>query len=130
MKKVLSGLAVIVIGLGLAACGGDDSGTVASDNGSTTSTTAASTAAHENTVSVAASGFAFEPKTATAKAGTVFFDITNKDDTKHTFTIDNTKVDIELDPMGSGTAEADLAAGTYTWHCKIHSTMTGTLTVS
>ena len=28
------------------------------------------------------------------------------------------------------TAEAALAAGTYAWHCKIHSSMTGTLTVT
>ena len=129
MKKVLSGLVVLVVALGLAACGDDDdSGTVASDKGS--STTAAEGGEEANTVKVTASGIAFDPTTASAKAGEVYFDITNKDDTKHTFTIDGTKVDIALDPKGSGTAEADLDAGTYEWHCKIHASMTGTLTVS
>ena len=120
MQRVLSGLVVIVLALGLAACGDDDdSPTVASDNG-----------AAGSTVEVTASGFAFSPTTADATAGTVSFDITNEDDTKHTFTIDDTDVDIQLDAKSSGSAEADLDAGTYEWHCTIHASMTGTLTVA
>jgi plastocyanin len=123
MRKLVSGLIVVIIGFGLVACGDDDddSGTVASsDSGET----------HENTVTVKASGTAFDPTTAEATAGEVYFEVTNEDNTKHTFTIDDADVDIALDPKGSGEAEADLEAGEYEWHCTIHSSMTGTLTVT
>jgi plastocyanin len=130
MRKVLSGFVVIVTVLGLAACGDDDdSGGVATSAGAAV-TTAASGGEQTNTITITVSGNAFDPATAEAKAGNVVFDVTNQDSVSHTFTIDGTDVDIALDPNGSGTAEAELAAGTYAWHCKIHPSMTGTLTVT
>jgi plastocyanin len=126
MRRLLGGLMVVVmVALGLVACGDDDD-----DGGGTAATEQSSSSAEENTVAVTAKGFAFDPTSAKAEAGEVYFSITNEDDTKHTFTIDGTDVDISLDPKGTGTAEADLDAGTYEWHCTIHSSMTGTLTVS
>ena len=137
MRRLLGGLAIVALGLGLTACGGNDNGGAIESSGSTTtaaaggsSTTAGSSSEHENTVNVTASGFAFDPTTATAKAGEVYFEITNKDTTNHTFTIDGTDVDIKLDGGGSGEKETELEAGTYEWHCTIHSSMKGTLTVS
>jgi plastocyanin len=137
MRRLLGGLAIVALGLGLAACGGDDDGTVAAPDSSTTtaaaggsSTTAGSSAAHENTVNVTASGFAFKPTTATAKAGEVYFEIKNDDTTNHTFTIDGTDVDIHLSAQSTGEQETELKAGSYDWHCSIHSSMKGTLTVS
>lgn len=124
MRKLLAALVVVVMGLGLASCGDDDDDGGAVASGDDTETT------EPNTVSVTAENTAFSPDTATATAGEVYFAITNKDSTKHTFTIDGTDVDIKLDPNGSGEAEADLDAGDYEWHCSIHSSMTGTLTVS
>jgi len=120
MRRIPAALiaVLVVVGLGAAACGDDD------DSSSSGSSSASST------VSVTASGFAFSPATATAKAGSVHFDVTNKDDTKHTFTIDGTSVNIQLDGGKSGSTDADLKAGSYEWHCTIHSNMTGTLTVS
>jgi plastocyanin len=44
--------------------------------------------------------------------------------------VDGTSVDIPLPPNGSGSATATLAAGGYDFRCRIHSSMTGTLTVS
>jgi plastocyanin len=38
-------------------------------------------------------------------------------------------VNIALPPGGSGTATATLTAGSYEFHCNIHASMTGTLTV-
>ena len=121
MRRVLGTVVVmLIVAFGLAACGGDDddSGTVA-DGGE-----------KANTVEVTAEGTAFDPTTATATVGEVYFSVTNNDGFDHTFTIDGTDVDIALDANGSGTAEAELAAGTYQWHCKIHPSMTGTLTVT
>ena len=130
MRKVLSGFVVIVTVLGLAACGDDDddSGAVATSAGGAV-TTAAPGGEQTNTITITVSGNAFDPATAEATAGNVVFEVTNQDSVSHTFTIDGTDVDIALDPNGSGTAEAELAAGTYEWHCKIHPSMTGTLTV-
>jgi cytochrome c oxidase subunit 2 len=123
MRKLLIGFLAIVVATGLAACGGDD------DDGGTVGPAGGGNGA-ASTVTVKASGFAFDPTTASAKAGEVTFEVSNDDTTNHTFTIDDTDVDIKLDPKGSGTAKATLEAGTYQWHCSIHSSMKGTLTVS
>jgi plastocyanin len=128
MRTIPAGLVAVILTLGVvAACGGDDDGTVASP--STTSTTAAGAAA-TSTVSVTASGFKFSPDTATATAGTVHFEVKNEDSTNHTFTITGTKVDLHVDGSGTAEGDADLAAGSYEWHCSIHPSMKGTLTVS
>ena len=118
MRRVLSTLVVmLIVALGLAACGDDDGG--ADDGGG-----------EANTVKVTAEGSKFDPTEADAKAGDVSFQITNKDSFKHTFTIDDTHVDIALDGGTTSGAQATLDAGTYEWHCTIHSSMKGTLTVS
>jgi plastocyanin len=125
MRRIPAGLVAVLLFVGIAAaCGGDDSGGAVSSPSTTTKT------AEPNTVAVTASGFKFSPATATAKAGEVYFEVKNEDSTNHTFTIDGTDVNIKLSGKSSGEAQADLAAGTYEWHCTIHSSMTGTLTVS
>ena len=130
MRKVLTGFVVIVTTLGLAACGDDDDGGAAATSAGASATTAAVGGEQSNTITITVSGNAFDPNTVSATAGKVVFNVTNQDSVKHTFTIDGTDVDIALDPNGSGSAEAQLAPGTYPWHCKIHTSMTGTLTVT
>jgi plastocyanin len=132
MRRLLGGLAIVALGLALTACGSDDNGGAIESSGATTSTAAGggSSSEHDNTVSVTASDFAFKPATATAKAGEVYFEVKNDDTTNHTFTIDGTDVDIHLDAGASGEKETELQAGSYEWHCTIHSSMKGTLTVS
>lgn len=133
MRRVLAGLAVATLGLALAACGSSDNGgAIASSDSSSTTTTisTASSSEKENTVAVTASGFAFSPTTATAKAGAVYFEVTNKDSTTHTFTIDGTDVDIRISAGTTGEKEVNLKAGTYEWRCSIHTSMKGTLTVT
>lgn len=125
MRRIPAGLVAVLLTVGLAAaCGGDDSGGTVSSPSTTTK------AADQNTVTVTASGFKFSPTTATAKAGNVHFAVKNEDGTNHTFTIDGTDVNIKLAGNGSGEADATLDAGTYEWHCTIHPSMTGTLTVT
>ena len=130
MRKVLTGFVVIVTAIGLAACGDDDDGGAAVTSAEASATTAGAGGEQTNTITITVSGNAFDPATAEAAAGKVVFNVTNQDSLKHTFTIDGTDVDIALDPNGSGSAEAELAPGTYPWHCKIHTSMTGTLTVT
>jgi plastocyanin len=134
MRRLLGGLAIVTLGLAFSACGGNDNGGAiqSSDSSTSTSTTASggTSSEHENTVNVTASGFAFKPTTATAKAGEIYFEVKNDDTTNHTFTIDGTDVDIHLDGGKSGEKETTLKAGSNEWHCTIHTSMKGTLTVS
>jgi plastocyanin len=81
-------------------------------------------------VAVKIANFAFDPATVTAKVGdTITW--TNMDSTGHTATIkDNgacTTPTLAKDATGSITFSQ---AGTYDFFCKIHPTMTGTITVS
>jgi plastocyanin len=56
--------------------------------------------------------------------------VTNKDTVMHTVTSDDGKsFDVSIDPGKTATFTAP-AAGTYKFHCKIHSQMHGTLTVT
>jgi plastocyanin len=65
--------------------------------------------------------------TTPVKAGSTVT-VQNNDNVTHTVTSDDGKFDISIDAGKSGTFTAP-AAGTYKFHCKIHSQMHGTLTV-
>jgi plastocyanin len=79
-------------------------------------------------IAVTASGFAFAPTELEVAAGTEIL-VENADGVAHTFTIDGTEIDLELDPGDVEDAEIDLDTGSYGFHCRFHSSMTGTLTV-
>jgi len=56
--------------------------------------------------------------------------VQNNDNVMHTVTSDdNTSFDVSIDPGKSATFTAPSKAGSYKFHCKIHSSMHGTLTV-
>ena len=75
-------------------------------------------------------GLAFHPDCFAAKSASSIT-IQNKDSVTHTFTIDGTQVDVTIEGGTTFNGEsAGLAPGTYPFHCKIHSTMTGTVIVS
>jgi len=142
--------AAVAMSLIAASCGDDDSPTVedpAEDSSSATTTTTAPTATTEPTATTAptsqptlASGpepgqqyrltisdFAFTPNPITIKAG-VIVAWNNKDSVTHTVTGDKGEFDAELSP-GRGYGRAFNTPGTFAYHCKIHTTMTGTITV-
>jgi plastocyanin len=77
---------------------------------------------------VAISGFAFSPKDVTVTVGdTITW--TNSDATAHTATADDGSFDTgTIGANGTGTATFS-TAGSFPYHCKIHSSMTGTITV-
>jgi plastocyanin len=72
------------------------------------------------------SGFEFEGATVAAGA-TV--GVTNADSTTHTVTSDDDLFDVSVSGGESGELTAPDEAGSYEYHCAIHSSMTGTLVV-
>jgi plastocyanin len=121
-----------------AACssGSDDTGGSTGD-GATGATSAAGCTA-DNAVDltgddpfvVTIQDLAFSPDCfAAASASSIT--IENMDSVTHTFTIDGTQVDVSIDggQMSNGES-AGLDPGMYPFHCKIHSSMTGTVIVS
>lgn len=123
MKRILAILAVTV--LTLSACGGSDDTTDSEqDDGSGGSNSTAELA-------VAAQDFQFSPAELNVEAGAdVTIEFTNEGDAPHTFTAEDIDADESLDPGGSTTIEFTAGeAATIEWHCKIHTSMTGTITV-
>lgn len=107
--------------LATAACSGSSS-----TSPSTPSPAASSAAGSGSTVSIV--NFSFQPATITISAGTTVT-WTNKDNVGHTVTADDGS--FKSDRLGSGTtfSEAFATAGTFTYHCSIHTSMTGTVIV-
>jgi plastocyanin len=138
--RALAGLAVGAVLL-LAAC---------SSSGATTAPSAAAPSAEASTpasspaagggaactqsasagqVAVDIKDFAFGSGTIQAKVGDVVT-FTNKDSAPHTATLDDGSCSTGTINSGSSDGLMFSAAGTYTFHCKIHSSMKGTITVS
>jgi plastocyanin len=116
-----------------AACSSDDGG----DGGGITATGAvgctpdnATDLTGDDPFTVSIQDLAFQPDCFSAKSASSIT-VDNKDDVTHTFTIDDTQVDVSIDAGQTFNGEsAGLAAGTYQFHCKIHSSMTGTVIVT
>ncbi|MFI5225180.1 MAG: cupredoxin domain-containing protein [Candidatus Limnocylindrales bacterium] len=73
--------------------------------------------------------FAFSPSTITIAAGsTVTW--TNNDTTAHTVTLDDGSATSDDIAAGSTFQHTFTTAGTFTYHCKIHPTMTATVVVT
>ena len=149
--RALLGLGLVGI-LVLAACGDDSSSNTDSGAPSTEASSAAAPAATSGDVAqpgygipadltqpaaggasgglgtVTAQNVAFNPAELTVKVGdTVTF--TNADDFAHTFTANDGEFDSgRVDGGGSFEFTPD-AAGEIAFHCKIHTNMTGTITV-
>jgi plastocyanin len=110
--------------LGLAACGG---GSSTPTGGSPTSGTAVKCGGSGGTAATI-QNFAFSPASATVSSGaTVTW--TNNDSTTHTVTFDSGP-DCGRVAAGASVSAQFSVPGTYTYHCSIHSSMKGSVTVS
>ena len=82
------------------------------------------------TVTAAIKDFEFDPATVTAKVGDVIT-WTNNGPTGHTVTVDNqTGCDTGTLTAGSTGSLTFTQAGSYPFHCSIHSSMKGTITIT
>jgi plastocyanin len=125
----------LVLAAGLAACGDDDGDVDAAD---TTSTAASGSGGSDDGYgdrsggdatgsTVVAEDFAFSGATVAPGAEVAF---ENKDDAPHTMTADDGAFDTgDVEGGGSEAITAPSQPGEYAFHCEIHSSMTGTLTV-
>jgi plastocyanin len=80
-------------------------------------------------IDVRADNFSFAPADVEIEAGEDIHVKNGNAATPHTFTVDGTDIDLELEPMETEEAVVDLDPGTYDFFCRFHPQMTGTLTV-
>ena len=126
----LLAVVLLIFGVGLASCGGSSSSrssSATSTSGSGGAATTARGAAATGAGPVAIHNFAFQPATLTAKVGDTIT-VTNQDNTDHSLTANDGSFDTGVFSSGSKTIKLT-KAGTFSFHCKIHSFMTGTITV-
>jgi plastocyanin len=123
---------LLVAGFGLAACGSDDSADATSATAAAGSSddgygSPGGTADTGTAATVVAKGFKLTSTTAAAGAEVTF---DNQDGTAHTLTADDGGFDTGPVAAGeSATISAPAEPGTYAFHCEIHPSMTGQLTV-
>jgi plastocyanin len=125
-----------VLSLALAACGSSAASVAPSAAPSAAASAPAASAAAAcaesgaaGTVKVSIKDFAFNPAAITAKVGDVIT-FTNGDTAGHTATLDDGSCFTPTIAPSKSDGLTFTAAGTYTFHCAIHSSMKGTITVS
>jgi plastocyanin len=131
-RKVMPVVAVLAL-VG-AACGGDDE----PEDGATTQPTDGEETTTEPTddggggggVVVTANNFAFTPADVTVASGDTITATNGNPLTPHTFTVEETDIDVNLPAGTSEDVTIDLDPGEYGFVCTIHGQMTGTLTVT
>ena len=125
---------LVAIALALAACGSSASSPAAT--AAPTTAPAASAAAPSSgggggggSNAVTIQNFAFNPATIEVAVGTTVT-WTNADSATHTVTADDSSFDSNNLASGATFTQTFSTAGTFTYHCKIHPSMKGTVTVS
>jgi len=116
MRRILLVVTSVVALSGLAACGGGGEAGGAGDGGGTSST-------------ITMTDNEFVPSDPAIAAGEV--ELVNDGEAPHTFTVEGSDVDVEVEAGASSTTTIDLEPGTYTLFCRFHRSqgMEGTLTV-
>jgi plastocyanin len=137
MRPIARGIATLVTAVALAACSGGASqapaATQAAGGATPGATTAGSAVCADSTgtttVDATVGGFQWGP--VSAKVGDVIT-WTNSDSAPHKVALDDGSCTMSANIAGSG-GKASLVfsvAGTYPFHCTIHPTMKGTITIS
>ena len=137
MRRLATSLTMVAASLAFAACGSSGgsagassppqaSAPAASGGGSAA---ACEVASGSGDVTGTIAGNAFDPADVAASAGQVVA-FTNEDTVPHTFTLDDGSCDTGTIANGASGAIRFAAAGTYPFHCTVHPSMTGTVTVS
>jgi hypothetical protein len=96
---------------------------------STSAATSAGASVPAGGGAVTVKGFAFSPTSLTVSVGTGVT-WTNEDSAGHTVTADDGSFDSGTIPSGGTFPQTFVTAGTFTYHCAIHTGMTGTIVVS
>jgi plastocyanin len=124
MRRLTTSLFIVLTLITVAAC--SNSGSSAAPTAATSQAPAAPAGAAS---AVEIKDFAFNPATATVSAGSKVT-WTNSDTTAHTVTFDDGSGDSGNLAPGSTFDHAFATAGSFAYHCTIHSQMHGTVTVS
>jgi plastocyanin len=112
----------------LAACSQGASGTPAASAPGAAPASAQSSAGPGAASAATIKNFAFSPASVTVAVGsTVTW--TNQDAASHTVTADDGSFDSKVIGTGASFSETFSKAGTYTYHCSIHKSMTATVVV-
>jgi len=118
--------------LALAACGASSTpapAATATPPASAPASAAASSAGGAGAPAVTIQNFAFNPAALTVKVGTEVT-WTNQDSTAHTVTFNTGGATSDNLAQSATYKQTFPTAGTFAYHCKIHSTMTATVTVT
>lgn len=87
-------------------------------------------AAEEGDITLVTEGIEFDQESLQAAGGTVAVHVDNKDQTLHTFTIDELDVNLTIPARSTARVEFDAEPGSYTFYCVPHEAdMEGTLQV-
>jgi plastocyanin len=140
--KSLRTLLIVAVALAVAACDSATTSSSAASSSGAASTSASSSGAASSTSSQAGGGGkstevtvinnVFLPPSLSIKSG-VEVKWVNGDSYAHTVTADNGAFDLPLPAGGASLASVGFtfpSAGTFAYHCKIHSQMHGTVTVT
>jgi plastocyanin len=133
LTRALAALSIVALVGVVAACGDDDGDSATDDPAVEATTTTASspgpgsqTTANGDDITIRNFSFAVKGPVKSGDA----VQVRNADGTTHTVTSDDAgRFDVSVDGGKGGTFTAP-APGTYAFHCSIHSSMKGTLTVS
>ena len=124
MRTLRALTVVTLVVVGLAACGSDDP-----KDGSSQGTTTTAAQGGEGGSAITIEDIAFAPETLRVSAGTEVT-VENKDGVNHTWTADEGDLFDESLSGGDTASHTFADAGTFTYHCEIHSSMQGTVVVS
>ena len=120
MRKAMIVLAVVALAT-LAGCSGSATTTTTTGQQGTLPSSSA-----DEPAEISIKDFAFTPAEVTVVSGQEIT-WTNDDSTAHTVTFDDGSADHRLQP--DETFTTTLSPGTHSYHCTIHPSMTGTVTV-